>query len=186
MVTKMIDYLKGNLFESKAQVLVNTVNCFGIMGKGVALAFKKKYPEMYEHYRMQCKLGRVKPGELTLYRDTVPWVINFPTKRHWKGKSRLEYIEQGLQFFVNQYKDWEITSLAMPALGCGHGGLNWDDVKLLIEKHLGDLDIDIEVFEPGSELTEPVEQDLMPDLFGNMVEPPSVKKKSKRRTKKTK
>src|SRR5438067_13620338 len=93
--------------------------------------------------------GEVQPGVLTLYTDTVPWTINFPTKRHWRGRSRLEDIETGLVSLVRQYREWQIQSLAMPALGCGHGGLNWSDVRPLIEQHLSDLNIDIEVYEPA-------------------------------------
>lgn len=144
----MVRFVTGNLFDSKAQTLVNTVNCVGVMGKGIALAFKDRFPAMFEHYRDLCERGEVQPGVLTLYTDTVPWVINFPTKRHWRGRSRLDDIEAGLVALVRQCREWQIESLAMPALGCGHGGLNWSDVRPLIERHLGNMDIDIEVYEP--------------------------------------
>lgn len=174
----MLRFVKGNLFESKAQTLVNTVNCRGVMGKGVAFEFKKRFPEMYEDYRKNCKQSKVQLGELTFYDNTTPWVINFPTKYHWKSNSKLNDIETGLKELVRNYKDWEITSLAMPALGCGHGGLDWGDVRPLIEQHLGDLDIDIEVYEPGSKIEEPEEpQYYKENLFGD----PVTQKKSKQR-----
>lgn len=188
----MIRFLKGNLFASKAQTLVNTVNCVGIMGKGVALAFKKRFPKMYRDYRLQCEAGKIRPGVLTIYKDTKPWVINFPTKLHWKSPSKLEYIDLGLRRFVNQYKEWGVISVAMPALGCGHGGLDWTQVKPLIEKYLGNLEIDIEVYEPGSEIflaemqnTNADEQGLVKNLFGDLVEPQGAKSKTKKRKKKS-
>jgi len=172
----MLWFTRGNLFESQAQTLVNTVNCAGVMGKGVALVFRERYPAMYEDYRRRCEKREIQPGVLTLYKDSRPWVLNFPTKRHWRARSRLEDIEAGLKELVAHYKEWGITSLGMPALGCGHGGLDWSDVRTLIEKHLGDLDIEIEVYEPGSEVTLVGEADgqfgdfgYESDLFGNPV-----------------
>lgn len=187
----MIRYLKGNLFDSNAQTLVNTVNCVGVMGKGVALLFKKRFPEMYEDYHQQCKLGNIRPGVLTIYKASLPWVLNFPTKRHWKSPSHIEDIDLGLREFVRQYKEWGITSIAFPALGCGQGGLDWALVKPLIEKHLGCLDITIEVYEPGSEIIpaeypqseEENDKELVKDLFGDLVEPPKAKSTSKKRKK---
>ncbi len=186
----MLRFVRGNLFDSKARTLVNTVNCAGIMGKGVALSFKKKYPDMYNDYRRRCEQGEIRPGVLTLYTDTEPWVLNFPTKRHWRARSRLDDIEAGLKEFVCQYKRWGITSVAMPALGCGHGGLDWADDRSLIEKYLGDLEIDIEVYEPGSEIR-PSDEDSQAevgmlqyqiDLFGNTLHPPEPKRKRRRRS----
>ncbi len=184
----MLRFVAGSLFNSKAQALVNTVNCVGIMGKGIALEFKKRYPEMYEDYREKCDNGEIRPGKLTVYKNTHPWVINFPTKRHWKSQSRLEDIELGLQDFVRRYQEWGINSVAMPALGCGHGGLDWSEVKPLIEKRLGGLSIDIEVYEPGSELAEDKSSQkqkdkpgFTTDMFGKLVELPGSKPKSNRR-----
>src|SRR5262249_32313608 len=144
----MIRFVTGDLFKSGAQTLVNTVNCVGIMGKGVALAFKERYPDMYDDYRRRCEAGEIRPGVLTLYTTTRPWVLNFPTKRHWRNRSRLEDIEAGLKELAAQYKAWCIESLGVPALGCGHGGLDWSEVRPLIEKSLGPLEIDVEVYEP--------------------------------------
>jgi O-acetyl-ADP-ribose deacetylase (regulator of RNase III) len=186
----MIRFLKGNLFNSKAKVLVNTVNCVGIMGKGVALAFKKRFPAMYKDYRRRCEAGEIQPGVLTIYKDDTPWVINFPTKRHWKNSSRLEDIEAGLQMLVRDYPKWGITSIAMPALGCGQGGLDWAEVKPLIEKYLNDTTMEVEVFEPGSE-ADPFELDnlqggedtvIQESLFGeSVVVKPSKAKRTKRK-----
>ncbi|MCC7352946.1 MAG: macro domain-containing protein, partial [Anaerolineae bacterium] len=178
-------FVRGDLFASRAKTLVNTVNCVGVMGKGVALAFKERYPNMYEEYRRQCEQGEIRPGVLRLYKDTHPWVLNFPTKRHWRARSRLEDIEAGLRALAGSYRSWEITSLAMPALGCGHGGLDWSDVRPLIERYLGDLDIAIEVYEPGSQASLPdeiqSEEYHQPNLFGEQVEPPKPKRKSRQK-----
>jgi O-acetyl-ADP-ribose deacetylase (regulator of RNase III) len=179
----MLIFTVGNLFNSKAQTLVNTVNCAGVMGKGVALEFKKRFPEMFEEYHTQCLNGRVMPGVLIVYKKSNPWVLNFPTKEHWKGKSKLTYINQGLQALKTNYQVWNITSLAMPALGCGLGGLDWQDVRPLIEKYLADVEMDIEVYEPGSSVTKKEEDPKFysVDLFGKPVPPPEKKKKTKRR-----
>ncbi len=188
----MISYVCGDLFDSQAQALVNTVNCVGIMGKGIALAFKKKYPDMYHHYKRDCESGKIQPGILTLYRNTDPWIINFPTKRHWKSPSRIEDIEAGLKDFIERYKEWHIASVAMPALGCGHGGLDWKKVRPLMEKYLENLDINIEIYEPSfsSQKTEElvttqirskeVWVESPTDLFGNSIGT-ALKKRRKRR-----
>jgi len=172
----MLRFVSGDLFQSEAQTLVNTVNCAGVMGKGVALAFRERYPHMYEDYLGRCEAGEIAPGVLTLYKNTEPWVLNFPTKRHWRSRSRLEDIEAGLKELVKHYEEWGIESLAMPALGCGHGGLEWSDVRALIKQHLGGLDIEIEVYEPGSDTSLASEAHAEfgdfgyeTDLFGNPV-----------------
>jgi len=163
----MLRFVRGNLFNSKAQTLVNPVNCVGFMGKGIALDFKKRYPDMYEEYRSRCDDGTFGIGDLFLYKGPTRWVLNFPTKRHYRSRSRLEDIETGLQILAERYREWEIESLALPALGCGHGGLEWSDVRPLIEKHLGPLDIDVQVFEPydtdDEALDNPVQLTMFPD-----------------------
>ena len=146
----MLKFTRGNLFESEAQTLVNTVNIVGVMGKGIALEFKKRYPGMFEEYRQRCNDGRLGIGKLHLYKTGGHWILNLPTKRHYRGKSRLEYVEAGLGTLRDNYAECGITSIAMPALGCGLGGLNWGEVRALIEEYLGDLPIEIEVYEPGS------------------------------------
>lgn len=144
----MIQFVHGSIFRSQMQTLVNTVNCVGVMGKGIARIFRDKYPAMYNDYQQQCEKGNIKPGVLSLYTDTKPWIINFPTKRHWRAKSRIEDIEAGLQTLVVSYHDWGITSIALPALGCGNGGLDWSQVRPLMQKHLDSLNIMVEVYEP--------------------------------------
>lgn len=141
----MITFVSGNIFESPAQVLTNTVNCVGVMGKGLALEFKAKFPAMFEDYQTRCNNQKVKPGEPYLWENDRVQILNFPTKRHWKEKSRLEDIEDGLRYLVGHYEEMGIYTLALPALGCANGGLRWDDVKTLIVKYLNDLP-DLEVF----------------------------------------
>lgn len=141
--------LVGDLLESRAQTLVNTVNCVGVMGKGVALEFKKRFPGMFKDYVRRCELGEVRPGVPYLYRDVFPpQIVNFPTKDHWKSVSRLEDVERGLQFLVERLQDWEITSIAVPPLGCGNGQLEWRDVGPLIYRYLGALGIPVELYAP--------------------------------------
>ncbi len=149
----MIEYVAGNLLEANVEALVNTVNTVGVMGKGVALQFRQAYPHNYEVYRKACKNQEVQPGRMLV----VPagqlinphYIINFPTKRHWRGKSRLEDIKSGLHALVEVVKEKAIRSLALPPLGCGNGGLKWDEVRPLIEDAFSDLsDVRVLVFEP--------------------------------------
>ncbi len=141
--------LLGNLFDSRCSTLVNTVNCVGIMGKGIALEFKNKYPHMFEEYQMMCQKGLVKPGEPYLYRDlTGASVLNFPTKDHWRSPSKFSYITDGLAWFRENYQALGITSIAFPPLGCGNGGLAWEDVGPAMYQALNDLPIDVEIYAP--------------------------------------
>jgi O-acetyl-ADP-ribose deacetylase (regulator of RNase III) len=137
----MLEYRLGNLLEAEVEALVNTVNCVGVMGKGVALQFKKAFPENFAFYRMACERGDVVPGRMFLFPTaqlTGPeFIINFPTKRHWRDKSRIEDVETGLNDLRAVIEKNDIKSVALPALGCGNGGLNWDDVQPLIEHKLG-------------------------------------------------
>jgi O-acetyl-ADP-ribose deacetylase (regulator of RNase III)/uncharacterized protein YwgA len=145
----MFKALIGNLFDSKAQTLVNTVNCVGIMGKGVALEFKKQFPAMFDDYVRRCERKEVRLGEPYLYEDlSGSRVVNFPTKDHWRSPSRLRDIEHGLEFMVQHIEEWGISSLAMPPLGCGNGGLEWAEVGPLIYKKLHEIPIDVEVYAP--------------------------------------
>jgi Predicted phosphatase homologous to the C-terminal domain of histone macroH2A1 len=150
----MIKYTQGNLLEADVDALVNTVNCVGVMGKGIALQFKQAFPSNYKEYEKACKAKQVKPGKMFIYNTGKlfgsKYIINFPTKRHWKGKSRIEDIENGLVDFVKQIKDLNIKSVAVPPLGCGNGGLNWNSVKLLMEKAFENLgDVDIYIYPPN-------------------------------------
>ncbi len=152
----MITYLKGNLFDSAAQAITNTVNCVGVMGKGVALEFKNRLPEMYEDYQARCKNGAVQPGKPYLWENEKVQVLNFPTKRHWNESARLSDIEAGLKYLADHFDDLGLQSLAMPALGCGNGGLRWEDVRPLIDKYLGALPtFDVYVYEPSASAIEP-------------------------------
>lgn len=138
----MITYVYGDLFESPAKVLVNAVNTVGVMGAGIAADFKSHYPEMFEHYRQLCVERQFRIGQLWLYQTPHKWVLNFPTKRHWRAESRLEDIEAGLQKFVSTYAEKGITSASFPMLGTGTGGLDWDDqVRPLMESYLRPLAI---------------------------------------------
>ncbi len=145
----MFKALIGDMFASDAQTLTNTVNCVGVMGKGVALEFKKRFPRMAKDYEARCARGEVRLGEPYLYTDTTgTMIINFPTKGHWRSASRLVDIEQGLDFLATHAAAWGITSLALPPLGCGNGGLSWPEVGPLIYSKLHKLPFDIEVYAP--------------------------------------
>ena len=145
----MVTFVKGDIFKSPAQVLTNTVNCVGVMGKGVALEFKNRYPQMFNDYKSKCDQGNVKPGQPYLWEDDSTQVLNFPTKRNWRDKSLLQDIEDGLKHLASSYEQMGIQSIAMPALGCGLGGLKWSEVQPLIVKHLGSIsDLDVYVYEP--------------------------------------
>jgi O-acetyl-ADP-ribose deacetylase (regulator of RNase III) len=141
-----IQYRKGDIFDSQAQVLVNTVNCEGFMGKGLALAFKQRYPEMFSLYQRECKTGRLRVGRPTLYKNSTPWILNFPTKNRWRANSKLEYLEEGLAYFVENYEKVGVTSIAFPKLGTHNGKLLWAEVGPLMAKYLDDLDIDIYIY----------------------------------------
>lgn len=155
----MFKVLIGDLFASKTQTLVNTVNCVGVMGKGVALEFKSRFPAMFDDYVARCDRKQVKLGEPYLYRDLAgSMVVNFPTKDHWRSSSRMADIERGLDYFVSHYTEWGITSIAFPPLGCGNGGLDWSEVGPTIYGKLHGLPIAIELYAPygtpKNELTE--------------------------------
>lgn len=139
----------GNMFESDAQTLVNTVNCIGIMGKGIALEFKKRFPEMFKDYKARCDCNEVKPGVPYLYDSLFPpQILNFPTKTHWRAASRIEDVEKGLKILRENYKRWGITSIAMPPLGCGNGQLLWSTVGSMMYHYLHDLDMVVEMYAP--------------------------------------
>lgn len=145
----MVKVIIGDMFKSKAQTLVNTVNCVGIMGKGIALEFRKRFPEMHEDYLRRCEAKEVKLGQPYLFRSLLPpWILNFPTKDHWRSVSRLEDIIRGLRHVERHYREWGITSLAVPPLGCGHGQLEWRVVGPTLYRHLKRLDIPVELFAP--------------------------------------
>ena len=139
----------GNMFESKCTTIVNAVNCVGVMGKGIALEFKRRYPEMYDEYVDKCKVGEVKVGKPYVYNNADGMkILNFPTKDHWRSPSRLSYVIDGLNWFIKHYEEYEIKSIAFPALGCGNGGLTWETVGAVMYNKLCDLPIDVEIYAP--------------------------------------
>lgn len=144
-----ITYKKGNIFNTKCQTVVNTVNCVGVMGKGIALVYKLRYPKMYDLYKIYCNTKAIAIGKLWLYvgESDAPWVLNFPTKFHWKYPSKIEYIEKGLQKFIGTYKQKGITSIAFPLLGTHNGELDKEEVKELMNRYLKECDIPIEIYE---------------------------------------
>ena len=145
-----MEVLIGNMFESRAQTIVNTVNCVGIMGKGIAAEFKKRYPEMFKDYVARCERDEVSAGVPYLFKESmfVPQVINFPTKTHWRAASRIQDIEKGLQILTKKYKELGIESIAIPPLGCGNGQLLWDAVGPLIYRYVSQWDIPVKMYAP--------------------------------------
>jgi O-acetyl-ADP-ribose deacetylase (regulator of RNase III) len=144
-----ITHIKGNIFNTKCQTIVNTVNCVGVMGKGIALVHKLRYPQMYIEYRDHCKENLIRIGSLWIYNklQNAPWILNFPTKFHWKYPSKLEWVEKGLIKFVETYEQKKITSIAFPLLGTHNGGLDTEIVKNMMDKYLSKCPIDIEVYD---------------------------------------
>lgn len=139
----------GNIFESKCLAIVNTVNCVGVMGKGIALEFKKRYPEMFIDYVKKCKSGKVQTGIPYVFDNGDGMtIINFPTKDHWRSPSRLSFVVQGLDWFVANYEKYGITSVAFPPLGCGNGGLSWEVVGPIMYQKLRGLPIEVEIYAP--------------------------------------
>jgi len=144
----MIKKIKGNIFNTSCQTLVNTVNCIGVMGKGIALECKLRFPPMFEKYKEYCEKKLIKPGSLQLWKESRPWILNFPTKLHWKDPSKIEYLEKGLEKFQKEYSNKSITSIAFPLLGASLGGLSEELVYRTMTKYLEPLkNLDIEIYE---------------------------------------
>lgn len=155
----MIKFVEGNIFESEADALVNTVNTVGIMGKGIALQFKKAFPNNYRIYEEACKKGELSIGKLLIVNEEnlvsgKKWIINFPTKTTWKKPSEYSYIEKGLDEMAKVLPDYPIKSIAIPPLGSGNGGLDWNKVKHIIDQKLSSLSVDVIVYEPTSKIKE--------------------------------
>lgn len=149
----MIEYSKGNLLVADAEALVNTVNCVGYMGKGIALQFKQAFPANFKAYEKACRADEVKPGHMFIFETgsmvNPRYIINFPTKRHWRGNSRLEDIESGLKALIEDVKRLGIRSIAVPPLGSGLGGLDWNVVRPMIEQAFADLpDVQVLLYGP--------------------------------------
>jgi len=150
----MIRFTTGNILESSAEALVNTVNTVGVMGKGIALQFKNTFPVNFKKYRDACKKGELETGKLLVVKDNnlltgEKTIINFPTKRDWKNPSKNEYIASGLIALLNYLKANPMKSIAIPALGCGNGGLDWQVIKPMLTGILSELTMDIIVYEPA-------------------------------------
>ena len=150
----MIEYKTGDIFTEDADALLNTVNCVGVMGRGIALQFKRAFPENFKAYAARCKRNEIQPGRVFIFETgemvSPRFIVNFPTKRHWRGKSRLEDIESGLGSLADEIRSRGIRSIAIPALGSGLGGLNWSDVRSRMQEALSELDdVRVVIFEPG-------------------------------------
>ena len=155
----MITHKTGNIIDEGVEALVNTVNCVGVMGRGIALQFKKGFPENFNAYAAACKRKEVRPGHMFVFetRQTINprYIINFPTKRHWRGKSRMEDIDAGLVTLAEEIRVRNIRSIAIPPLGSGLGGLAWSEVRPRIEEALRELsELQIVIFEPHDTLTD--------------------------------
>ncbi len=151
----MLKYVTGDFFDYDADIRINTVNCVGVMGAGVALLFKNKYPEMFKQYKRDCNSKRISPGNPTVWQEgdmleKKTYIINFPTKIDWRNKSEYSYVEDGLKWLSEYLTKHKNNTVTLPALGCGHGGLDWNIVKSLIEKYLANSENEILVFEPSS------------------------------------
>jgi len=156
----MITYVLTEIFQSPARVLVNTVNIVGVMGKGIAKEFKDYYPEMFTQYQRLCERGEFQVGQLWLFKTPRKWILNFPTKKHWRQSSRPEYIEAGLEKFVNTYAENSITSISFPMLGCGNGELDWEQtVQPLMVKYLKKLPIEVLIHLRGKDPFPPEHRD---------------------------
>jgi O-acetyl-ADP-ribose deacetylase (regulator of RNase III) len=152
----MIEYKKGDILREDVEALVNPVNCVGVMGRGLALQFKKAFPENFKEYAAGCEHNEVQPGRMFIFRTgqlTNPkYIINFPTKRHWRDKSRIEDIDTGLIALTNEIRSLNIYSIAIPPLGSGLGGLKWSNVRPRIENSLrGLVKVRVVIFEPISQ-----------------------------------
>ncbi len=150
----MIEFTTGDILKAEAEALVNTVNCYGVMGRGIALQFKKKFPENFKQYKKVCDARELHPGRMFVFSTeemfNPKYVINFPTKNHWKGRSKIEDIDSGLEALVDDVRRLGIQSIAIPPLGCGLGGLKWEDVRPRIESAFASLpNVAVFVYEPG-------------------------------------
>ena len=171
----MVRVLVGDLFESNAQTVVNTVNCVGVMGKGIALEFKKRFPDMFRDYEARCRRGEVQLGRPYLYKSLVlPWILNFPTKDHWRSVTRLQDIVRGLEHLLDHCQKWGIESLAFPPLGCGQGQLEWAVVGPTLYRYLSCLRVPVEIYAPYGTAHE----ELQPEFFGQGILPGTDEKET--------
>jgi O-acetyl-ADP-ribose deacetylase (regulator of RNase III) len=161
----MLKYHEGTIFNTPVKTLVNTVNCFGVMGAGIALEFKLRYPDMFEEYKKMCEEKKYFVGKPRLHKsNNENFILNFPTKNHWRYPSKMQWIEEGLQYFVNNYKRAGIESIAFPKLGTNNGGLEWKDVKEVMEKYLSNLDIDVYICLDEKKEAEGIEKEMVDSI----------------------
>jgi O-acetyl-ADP-ribose deacetylase (regulator of RNase III) len=165
----MLIYRRTSLLDSPAQTLVNTVNCVGVMGKGIAREFKEREPTMFVRYKEICDRRELAPGRLWLWRGADSWVLNFPTKMHWRQPSRLEWIEQGLKKFLSTYEDLGIREISFPRLGCGNGNLEWEDVRPLMEQYLNRAGIPIYIHDFQRDIGLPEHLESIADLAAERI-----------------
>ena len=145
----MIRFVRGNLLDSEAEALVNAVNCVGVMGKGIAKAFKERYPEVFREYVGKCRRGELRPGDVWAIRGSPDkWIVHAATKGDWRMPSVLLNIESCAKYIRLFVKAARVKSIAVPALGCGNGGLKWEKVRPVLEEALGDVRADVEIYEP--------------------------------------
>lgn len=166
----MIYFKKTSVFNSGCEAIVNTINCDGVMGKGLALEFSLRFPNMFEEYKKQCESNLINVGKIYKYYENNQVIINFPTKKHWKYPSKLEWIEEGLKYFSTYYKELKIASIAFPPLGTNNGGLVFENgVKQLMEKYLSNLDIDVIIcFDP--DYPEGKEKEMVESIRNDNIE----------------
>ena len=178
----MLKYLKGTVFNAPAKTLVNTVNCAGVMGAGIALEFKLRFPEMFEDYVEKCKTKQIKIGVPRIYEYSEKlWIMNFPTKKHWRYPSKLEWIEQGLKYFTENYEKRNIESIAFPILGTNNGGLDWEEVKILMERYLKDVNLPVYICLDELNEAEGIEKIMVDGLNSSTIEELTKKVKLSRK-----
>lgn len=152
--------VSGSIFNSRADALVNTVNCVGVMGKGIALEFRRRFPIMFMEYERVCMNGMLKPGQILPYRREKPWVLNLAIKNHWRQPSKIEWVRSCLQKFVINYEKMEINSVAFPWMGAMNGGIPIEDIKKITRDYLSNLPIDIEVYDFDPDASDPLFEKL--------------------------
>lgn len=138
--------IRGNIFTSKCQTLVNTVNCVGVMGAGIALECRLRYPDMHDKYVQLCYENKINIGILWIYKSPEKWILNFPTKKHWKYPSKVEYLHAGLEKFLNTYEEKGIQSIAFPLLGADNGGIPQEESLMIMTTYLEKADLGIEIY----------------------------------------
>lgn len=167
----MLKYYDGTIFNAPVKTYVNTVNCVGVMGAGIALEFKLRYPEMYDDYVKRCKQEKITVGKPYIYEHSNDiWIMNFPTKNHWKYPSKIEWIQEGLKYFVENYKKRDIKSISFPKLGTANGKLDWEKVKNIMEKYLKDLDIDVYICLDEKNEAEGIEGKMVKDINNSTLD----------------